>query len=488
MPVSAVCSKYIPYALLLVLFSCAVFFSLYRLSESPPVWYDEGYYLQLAMNQAAHGRLELQTAPDTFVSAATVSLGFPLVFPVAFAFEHFGVGVFQARMVMVLFILALFMAVVVLMRTLFGTRAALLSGLLLVTFPVLYGDGKNVLGEVPGLFYLFAFLISIWNIESSRFNRVVPYLFSGFFGGLCVATKPIFLLLLPAVLITCIVYRKRIVFNWGALAAGSVVFGTILALWIVTQFSLSDISETTVMHYTNPYGISDIVHTVFKNMLGLFTNSTPLQLLGFSSVWAGGIFLRIRQKIDISLAETVVFVFAILIMLAYLRTAGWYRYFFPAHLVALVFAPYSLLVIVAFVKEKWPRFASLTFFSLAPVVSISLLAFFQLYLLSFHSFVASYYTSTTTASLQEYFKNLDPKASVFLYNTPEIAIFLPSQNYYQYLEPTNYIQTGEGQLQRLTDGSIDVVIVSENADLTTLDLHSAYKVTDRVDRYRILSR
>jgi hypothetical protein len=36
-----------------------------------------------------------------------------------------------------------------------------------VTFPVLYGNGKNVLGEVPGLVFLFIFLASVFEIEAT---------------------------------------------------------------------------------------------------------------------------------------------------------------------------------------------------------------------------------------------------------------------------------------------------------------------------------
>jgi len=472
-----------------VIFLVTLFFATHALTESPRVWYDEGYYFQLAMNQAAHGQMELQTAPGEFVSAATVSLGFPLVYPIALSFEHFGVGVLQARLVMVLFILALLAAALVLVRRLFGTRVALLTGLLIATFPILYGDGKNVLGEVPGLFYLFAFLISIWEIESTDYKKVLPYLLAGFFGGLCVATKPLFLLLLPAVFIIAVLYRKRIVFYPRAIAAGLTVFGILFAFWITTQFSITDASLATASHYANPYGVSSIVHTVLINIRGLFTDSTPLQFLGFSFIWAIGIFLRIRKKIRISLAEMIAFVFALLVGLAYLRIdGGWYRYFFPAHLVALVFAPYSLLVIAEFIGEKWPRLAPRLFFKLAPAVLISLLALLQLYLLSFNSFVAGYYTSTTTATLEKYFKNLDPKESIFLYNVPEIAIFLPSGNYYQYLQPTDYITTGGDQLTHLKDGSTGLVVVSEDADLTTLDLNKAYRQVAHVVRYIILSR
>ena len=38
--------------LVAALFCVALFFATYHLSESPPVWYDEGFYVQSAANLA----------------------------------------------------------------------------------------------------------------------------------------------------------------------------------------------------------------------------------------------------------------------------------------------------------------------------------------------------------------------------------------------------------------------------------------------------
>ena len=125
------------------------FFSIFRLSEAPGIWYDEGYYTQLAMNVAQHGQQRLQITPTESVSAATQTGGFTLIFPVAAAYKLFGIGVVQGRSVMVLYLFALLAATYWLVRLLFGPATAAWSALLMSTFAMLYGDGKPVLGEVP---------------------------------------------------------------------------------------------------------------------------------------------------------------------------------------------------------------------------------------------------------------------------------------------------------------------------------------------------
>ena len=83
------------------LFAILLFFSTYRLTESPPTWYDEGIYDQLAENMAVHGTQRMQVAPDTYVSTASVTGGYPFLYPISLAFRLFGVGLLQARIVMV---------------------------------------------------------------------------------------------------------------------------------------------------------------------------------------------------------------------------------------------------------------------------------------------------------------------------------------------------------------------------------------------------
>src|SRR4051812_23938863 len=88
------------------IFAVILFFATDKLTETPPTWFDEGVYLQTAMNDSLHGEEALQVAPNIYAPAAYVTGGFPFLKPVSWSFDIAGIGLLQARSVMVLFILA----------------------------------------------------------------------------------------------------------------------------------------------------------------------------------------------------------------------------------------------------------------------------------------------------------------------------------------------------------------------------------------------
>ena len=110
-----------------------------------------------------------------------------MLLPVSVSYCIFGIGVTQGRAVMVLFIIALASAVFFLVRLLYGTATAGWSVLLLATFPMLYGNGKSVLGEVPGLFYLAAALLALLKLERSGWKQTHRYVLVGILAGTGVA-------------------------------------------------------------------------------------------------------------------------------------------------------------------------------------------------------------------------------------------------------------------------------------------------------------
>lgn len=468
------------------LFVLTIFFSTYALTESPGVWYDEGYYLQLAMNQAHHGKLELQVAPGEFVSAGFVSVGFPLIYPIAFVFDHFGVGVLQARAVMAAFIMLLMGTSLFLIWRLFGHRVALLSGTLLATFPLVYGNGKSVLGEVPGLVFLMLFLICVAYLERTDFKQLRWYILAGLFGGLCVTTKPVFLLLGPAVVITALIYRRNIRWQWFFIGVGLLSFLAPFLWWLISQFSGNSLSQI-FSYYTNPYEVSNILKLVFVNALRFIRETTPLYCFIFTLCWSSFITIRILRREHIRLAETTAFLFSLLVLLAYLRTPGWYRYFFIAQVFTLLFFSPAVL----FITEKISSYLPKLLMNLAVPVcftALLILAGLQLYQLNYDSFVASYYKSTASHELIEYFKQVDPGKSFFLYNVPEIAIFLPNNEYYQYLHPQNSIILGEGEFSVIESGKADFVVLRAGEYPQNNVAFNLYTLRDTVSNYIVLER
>ena len=77
--------------------------TVYHVESVPPIWWDEGWTFTVARNWVElghYGRLE----NGEFVSHG-LEAGFPVTASVALSFRLFGVGVYQARLVAVIFAL-----------------------------------------------------------------------------------------------------------------------------------------------------------------------------------------------------------------------------------------------------------------------------------------------------------------------------------------------------------------------------------------------
>ena len=246
-------AKIISFAFLIVFL---LSFSLYKLEKSPPIWYDEGIYTQIAINIANHFKHKIQIAPDEFVDASFVTGGYPFLLPIGLSFKLFGIGLLQSRLVMVLFTLSLGVMSFLFIKKLFGTKHGLFALLLLATFPVLYSMGKSALGEVPGMFFIVMFFYILEKIRTNTSSKNFwLYFLAGLFSGLCTSTKPIFLILIPSMLLSFLFYKKSFMYrlNWKKIAIFMSTFAVTLSVWMLTQFSIDSSFQDVLKHYTNPY-------------------------------------------------------------------------------------------------------------------------------------------------------------------------------------------------------------------------------------------
>jgi putative flippase GtrA len=474
------------YTIAALSFGLTIFIATYALSESPALWYDEGLYSQVATRVMDTGLQSLQVAPDEFVSTQYITVGYPLLYPVALSYKFFGIGAFEGRIVMAGFIVLFVVTSFFLIRKLFNLKVAVLSTFLLASFPMLYGNGKAVLGEVPGLFFLSLALLALTHLEQSGYRS---FKFFGLFAlaaGLCVVTKPIYLLILGGFLAAYLFRAWQIRPPLLGVVVGACVFLAALLPWAYLQFG-SDISVQSIVHfYANPYSIGDIHALIGQNIVRFLTESTPMYTLVLMVVWAGSLAVRYKKE-RIKVAEISAFVFCILVLLAYLRLPGWYRYLFPALTIALMFLPHSLLSLLEFAK-RWIPPLRVTWAPWLVWVMVGILAGAQLYQTASDSYVAGYYASTTTAHLKEILTPLGSTASFYLYNSPQVAILLPSQTYYQYLPITEHLVLGSTTLPILTEGKAEYAIVDSEAYQKEMTQFSHYAHYQTVDRYEILKK
>src|SRR2546422_8856901 len=125
---------------------------LINLDRTPPLYWDEGWTLSVARNWVERGHygrlLAGQPAPPGLEAAISVTG------PVALSFYLFGVGIWQGRLVGVLFMLATLGMTYYLARLLYDRSVAvgtLMALLLLSTHPPLHPlfMGRTVLAEMP---------------------------------------------------------------------------------------------------------------------------------------------------------------------------------------------------------------------------------------------------------------------------------------------------------------------------------------------------
>ena len=449
------------------------FLSTYRLTESPPIWFDEGHIVQIAMNAAWHDpHALLQVAPGVYESGAfSATTGFTVTFPVAAAFKLFGTDILAARSVMVLFILLFAVCAWRLMRYETSPPLAAYSLWLIATFAPLYGNGKNVLGEVPGLLYLAAFLLLVKRIES-RQTTWFDFFGAGLFLGFALVTKPIFFLLIPPVLAVLLFSRGLLTVPkvFAALAACSAV----VLSWTWIQFGGQTVAQT-IHQYLNPFAI-DTVAAIPHNAFLFVSSPQPLYALMLLCLWVSSIVLRVWRGGKVSRAEYIAVGFACMTYLAFLRINPYYRYFFLGEMLAVAYLPQALFSI-------WPR--KIPKYALHSL--LALLITLQAYQCFFSSWVATYYASQRSAEVAEAVGSISSSTSVFVYNVPEIPLFLPAGvPYYQYLFITPAVIIGEEQLPLIAGGVPDVVVIGENP-VPGADL-SRYKKTRSFNRYELWQR
>ncbi|MCA0457204.1 MAG: glycosyltransferase family 39 protein [Chloroflexi bacterium] len=169
---------------------------LLKLDVYPTFWYDEGYTIQVSQSILQAGVYGTYNATEGYrVFDPTISSGPMTILPITLAFKLFGISIFAARLITVLYgFLGLFMAYQI-AQDLFGRNAALIAILAMLfpgisTFePVGYLQlSRQVLGEVPSFALIF---MGLWlwfrSWERGQWSMVIC---AGLLMGVGVVSKP----------------------------------------------------------------------------------------------------------------------------------------------------------------------------------------------------------------------------------------------------------------------------------------------------------
>ncbi|QQG42856.1 MAG: glycosyltransferase family 39 protein [Candidatus Giovannonibacteria bacterium] len=476
--------------ILTFLFIILILFGVWRLPYSPATWFDEGINLGIAKGLINHGVFSLEIAPGEFVETRQflITSNYPVLLPAALSMKLFGLNLVAARAPMVLFLFLFALAAYFLVKKLYGKTAAIMSVALIVSFTPFYGNGKNVLGEIPGLFYFLCALLILGRTladENSRRGRAPEsaragirnfqmrefgqLFLAGLFIGLSAATKPFFLIVPAAVWageIACrrgdfkILLKRLLLVAFGAFPPLVFWFYTILP-----SFSLAGLFSA-FNYYSNSYASVSFGGLIFTNFLRFFTESTPIHFLLLFVASAAFLIWNKKNGEKIKEAEIIFSVFILLALAFYLKTPGWYRYFFPAHMVLFLVFPAAALRLVG---RK------------TAVFLIALLFIFQTsYTISQRN--SSLYYSDEAEIFSEYVaETTAPDDKIFIINAPSAAFLIEGRQVYQYLQINPVLSFGKTDIENYNY----VAVSGEGVDIFSDALKAGYKIQKQIGRYSL---
>jgi hypothetical protein len=364
-----------------------------------------------------------------------------------------------------------------------------------VTFAPLYGHGKNVLGEVPGIFWLVISAIlglaALKKLKSWQQNIFV--VFAGCALGLSIATKPIYILAALACIAGGIAF---VLYEWyrvrqlncsnAARYALCILLGSVppISGWFIHQFGHQSIARAVIEHYANPHH-NELGSAIISNLILFVTEIQPMHTAFFVGIWTIGLLILVVNKKTISLIEFIAWFLSIGTILAFLRTAGYYRYFFSAQFIALIFAALSFdRLSYYFFQTGKLNFIKLGY-CIKYVVPILIIGA-QMYYLMSHSWIQAYKDSTRSAELNSWAQQIPQDSTVFLHQTPEVATFLGDRDYYQYMKITPALIVGADSGVNTQRGDVDYLVLPQGASSTVTALIDAPYIFDKnINRYEI---
>lgn len=316
-----------------------------NLESTPPLWWDEGWNLSVARNWVELGHYGRLLAGEP--TSPSMSTGFPAIAPVALSFRLLGVGIWQGRLIGVFFTFGALALIYYLATRLYNRPVAIATLVVLLLMsphsrihPILMG--RQVLGEMPALFYLLAGYACFL----SALHRPVWALpLTLFFWGAALITKLQVLpfwtasLLIP-LLITLFQRRWKSV-NLFLLAFLGSLISSQLMLWL--QRLLVDSHTQAVSSITGLFEVTALLPLAYDRrlvaliMISMFGMPTLLGLC-----YETGKFVKYRTKAAPD-SHTEVIRLALLALAGswfawyLLFSIGWVRYLFPATFIGSIF-------------------------------------------------------------------------------------------------------------------------------------------------------
>ena len=294
-------------------------------------------------------------------------------------------------------------------------------------------------------------------------NKPAYFYVSALAFGLSVATKPYYALIVPVIAFLLLFLWLRLrVLGWRQVLGFSAVFSFPVLIWAFFAFDFSSLPNfsATVSYFLNSYSAQTF--DILGNFFRFVSESTPIHFTILALTIFVSFFILLKNKKEISPINFVFLAFIILAFLWYLKTPGWYRYFFPAHIIVLLFFPASL------------RSFANQFVSSAAVI---LLIIFQAVFL-FLNYGSLY--GDDALRLQKYVQeNIAGISSVFVDSLPEAGFLLDDRNFYQRIFISEKFEFGTSP----ADFTADYLIAGRSGEAG-----SGYVLDREIGHYKLYRR
>ena len=322
--------------------------ALINLPYAPPTWFDEGSHLHVPETLVRYGVYADISSEGFRYFGPTIGVGPTVMLPVAAAFKLGGVGLIQARLVIVAYMALALVALYVLARRLYGWQVAVLALLLALASRTLRFDGlieygRQVLGEAPGIAFLLLGLLGYGAAILKPATARRSSLLAGLAFGLALVTKNQFVLIvLPSLallaLLDWIYYQAG---NWWLRLAPPVIAAACFGIWTLVMLT-----------FFGPDGFAANLAKTRQAAGGaifVFDSEASLRAARYLIQVYGGLLLpglayglwRARARSPWALAHLAPILMAVLWIAWFMISLGWPRYAFPA--VILGSLPVALL-------------------------------------------------------------------------------------------------------------------------------------------------
>jgi len=327
------------------LFAIAVVLALFNLPYAPRTWFDEGSHLHVPKTLVQYGVYADISSEGFRYYGPTVGVGPTVMLPIALVFKLFGIGLLQARLVIVGYLFLALVAFYWLSRHLHGRSVAALALAMLLasrtfTYPGAIEFGRQVLGEIPGVAFLLggalAWLAALRSSDTqhAKVSATVKCLLAGLGFGLALVTKNQFVLIIPpTLLLTALLdWRYYHAGTWRLRLIPLIIACACFGLWTLIQFQfLGPGTFQENMRQTRQAAGGAIF--IFDPHAALRAGYYLLRpdLFGGLLIPALGYSLwRARVRSAQGLAEACIALLVCLWLIWYVGSLGWPRYAFPA--------------------------------------------------------------------------------------------------------------------------------------------------------------